>query len=72
MKDLDLSERRRRYTCRRAEREVDVQNCPCDEATERRTLAVGGREPYKEQRKVLEEKMGKLNECDMSPCGFVT
>ena len=35
--DLDLPERRKRYTSKRVEEEVDKQNYPCGKAIESRT-----------------------------------
>ena len=39
--------------------------CPCGKASEGRTRAVGDCEVYKEQRDVLQEKMGKIDARDM-------
>ena len=50
--DLDLLERRKRYTSRREEEGVDAQNCPCGKAMESRTHIVEC-ELYKEERDVL-------------------
>ena len=38
--DLDLPERRQRYTSKRVEEGKDKQNCPCGKATESRTHIV--------------------------------
>ena len=45
--DLDLPERRKRYTSSRGEEE-DAQMCPCGKAVESRTHIVGECEVYKE------------------------
>ena len=39
--DLDLPERRKRYTSSRGEEEEDAQMCPCGKAVESRTHVVG-------------------------------
>ena len=62
--DLDLPERRKRYTSSREEEEIDAQMCPCGKAIESRTHIVGECEIYKEERDVLEE-MREIEECDM-------
>ena len=68
--DLDLPERRKRYTSRREEEEVDAQMCPGGRAIrEGRTHRVGSCEIYDEERGVLEEKMGKIGEYDMEKYG---
>ena len=67
--DLDLPERRRRYTSSREEEEVDAQMCPCGKAIESRIHIVGECERYKEERDVLEEEMRKIDECDMEQFG---
>ena len=46
--DLDLPERRKRYTRSREEEEIDAQICPCGEAIESRSDIVGECEMYKE------------------------
>ena len=63
--DLDLPERRKRYTSRREEEE-DAQMCPCGKAKDIRTHIVRECEMCKEERDVLEEKMRRLllDECD--------
>ena len=66
--DLDLPERRKRYTSNREEDEEDAQMCPCGKAVESRTLTVGECEIYKEGRDVL-EGMTKIDECDMETFG---
>ena len=58
--DLDLPERRKRYTSsweEEEEEEIDAQMCPCGKAIESRTHIVGECEMYKEERDVLEEEM---------------
>ena len=64
--NLDLPERRKRYTSSREE-DMDAHTCPCGTAGSR-THIVGECETYKEERDVLEE-MTKLDECDMEECG---
>ena len=49
----------KRCTSSREEEEVDAQMCPCGNAIEREC------ETYMEKRDVLEDKMRKINECDM-------
>ena len=39
--------------------------CPCGKAIESRTHVIGECEMYKEERDVLEEEMGEIEECDM-------
>ena len=63
--DLDLPERRKRYTSSREEEEIDAQMCPCGKAIESRTHIVGECEMYKEERDVLEEETREIDECDM-------
>ena len=58
--DLDLPERRKRYTSSREEEEIDAQMCPCGKAIESRTHIVGECEIYKEERDVLEEEMREI------------
>ena len=48
---------------------MDANMCPCDATIESRTRIVGECEIYKEERDVLEEEMGKLNERDMEEFG---
>ncbi|CAM9731709.1 unnamed protein product, partial [Sphacelaria rigidula] len=55
-RDLDLPERRKRFTNRRKE-EVDAQNCLCGEGTDSRSYIVAECEVYKEERDVLEGDM---------------
>ena len=63
--ELDLPERRKRYTSRWEEGDVATNMCPCGATTESRTHIVGEGEIYKEERDALEEEMGKLDGCDM-------
>ena len=51
--DLDLPERRKRYTSSRGEEEEDAQMCPCGKAVESRTHIVRECEIYKKERNVL-------------------
>ena len=65
--DLDLPERRQRYTSSRVE-EVDKQNCPsmaCGKTIESRTHIVAECELYQEERDVLEGEMQDLNKSGM-------
>ena len=48
--DLDLPERRKRYTSSREEEDVDAQMCPCGKAIESIFHIVGECEMYKEER----------------------
>ena len=66
--DLDLPERRNRYTSSREEEEEGAQRCPC-KAKESRTHIVGECEMYKEERDVLEEEMKAIDGCDMEEFG---
>ena len=61
--DLDLAERRKRYTSSQEE-DVATSICPCGTTTENIIHIVGEREIYKEKRDALEE-MRKLDVCDM-------
>ena len=63
--DLDLPERRKRYTCSLEEEEIGAQMCPCGKAIESRTHIVGGCEIDKEERDVLQEEMREIDDCDM-------
>ena len=63
--DLNLPERRKRYTSSREEEEVDAQMCPCGKAIESRTHKVGECGMHEEERDVLEEEMRKTAECGM-------
>ena len=56
MGDLDLLERRKRYTCSRGEEEEDAQMCPCGKEVEGRTHIVGEYEIYREERDVLRDE----------------
>ncbi|MEP2037814.1 MAG: hypothetical protein ABJI72_14510 [Parasphingorhabdus sp.] len=63
--DLDMPERRKRYTSSREEGEVGAQVCPCGKAIESRTHIVSECEIYKTERDVLEEEMRETDECEM-------
>lgn len=65
IRDLDLSERRRRYTSSRDEEEVDAQDCPRGKAIGSRTHLMTEYQLYKEERVVLRGEMRDVNECDM-------
>ena len=60
--DLDLPERRKRYTSGREEEE-GAQLCPCGEGNESRTHIVGECELIKEERDVLDVTI--IDECDV-------
>ena len=61
--DLDLPEKRKRYTSSKGEEEIDAQMCPCGKGIEKLSHTVGECEMHKEERDVLE--MRKIDECDM-------
>ncbi|CAM9263447.1 unnamed protein product, partial [Sphacelaria rigidula] len=63
--DLDLPERRKGYTSRRKEEEVDGQNCRCGEAIGSRSHIVAESELNKEERDVLEGEMRDVNKGGM-------
>ena len=67
--DLDLPERRKRYTSSREEEDVATHTCPFRTTIESRTDIVGGCEIYKEDRDALEKEMRKLNVYDMEEFG---
>ena len=67
--DLGLQETRKRYTSAREEEDVTTNMCPCGTTIKSRTHIVGEREIYKEERDALEEKMRKLDVCDMEEFG---
>ena len=67
--DLDLPERRKRYTSSREEEDVATNMCPCGTTIESRTYTVGECEIYKEERDALEEETRKLNVRDMEEFG---
>ena len=69
--DLDLPERRKRYTSSREEEEVHVQMCPFGRAIESRTHVIRECEMHKEERYVLEEEMREIDERDMEEFGTV-
>ena len=66
--DLDLPERRKRYTSIREEG-VATHMCPCGTTIESRTHTVGECEICKEERDALEEEMRKLDKRDMEEFG---
>ena len=63
--DLDLPERRKRYTSTREEEDVGAHMCPCGTTIESRIHIVGECGIYMEERDALEEEMRKLDERDM-------
>ena len=63
--DLDLPERRKRYTSSREEDDVVTHMCPCSTTTESKIHIVGECEICKEERDALEEEMRKLDVCDI-------
>ncbi|CAB1100395.1 unnamed protein product [Ectocarpus sp. CCAP 1310/34] len=66
--DLDLPERRKRYSSRRREEEEDRQTCPCGKSEEIRPHIVGECELYRKEREDLEEDMRQRG-CDMDKFG---
>ena len=65
--DLDLPERKKRYTGSQEEEEI-AQMCPCGKAVvQSRTHIVGECEIFKEERDVLEVR--KIGECGMEKFG---
>ena len=68
--DLDLPGRRKMYsTSSRVELEEDAQSCPRGNADESRTHMAVDCELYKEERKMLEEEMKKMDGCGMEKFG---
>ena len=68
--DLDLPERRKRYTSSREEEDdLVTRMCPCGTTVESRTRVVGECETDKEERDALEEEMRKSGVCDMEEFG---
>ena len=65
--DLDLPERRKRYTSSREEEGVATNRCPCGTTVESRTRIVGECEICKEERDALETR--KLDEYDIEEFG---
>ena len=65
--DLDLPERKTRYTSSREEEDVATSMCLCGTTIESRTHTVGECETYKEARDALEVR--KLDICDMEEFG---
>ena len=58
--DLDLPERRKRYTSSREEDDVATHMCMCGTTIKSRSHIVGECEIYKEKRDALEKEMRKL------------
>ena len=67
--DLNLPERRKRYTSRREEEDVATNMCPCGTTIQSRTHIVGECEICKEERDASEEETRKLHACDMEELG---
>ena len=67
--DLDLPERRKRYTSSREEEDVATNMFPCGTTMESRTHIVGECETYKEEWVALEEEMGQFDACDVEEFG---
>ena len=65
--DLDLPERRKRFTSSRKE-DMATNMCPCGTTTESRTHIVGECGIFKEEQDALEE-VRKLDACDMGEFG---
>ena len=63
--DLDLSERRTRFTSSGVQEEEGARGCPCGDSDQSRIHMVGAREVYKEERNVFEDGMRKADGCDM-------
>ena len=59
--DLDLPERRKRYTSSREEDDVAKNMCPCGTTIENRTHIVGECEICKEERDAVEQVVRKLD-----------
>ena len=60
--DLDLPERRNRYTSSRVEEEEYAPTYPCGKGIESRTHKVAEFELYKEEQDILEEEMREVKE----------
>ena len=67
--DLNLPERRNRYTSSPGEEDVAANMCPCGTTIESRTHIIGEREIYKEERDALKPEMRKFNVCYMEKFG---
>ena len=67
--DLDLPEKRKKYTSGREEEDVATNLCPCGTTIESRTHIVGECETYTEEWDALEEGMRKIDVCDMEEFG---
>ena len=65
VEDLDLPERRRRYTRSRVEEEEGAQSCPCDNTEESRTHIMAECELCKAEHNVLREETRKIDGCDV-------
>ena len=63
--DLDLPERRKRYTSSREEGEVDAQVCSCGKVLQSLTQMVGECEMYKEEWDALQEETREMKKFDM-------
>ena len=68
--NLDLPERRKRYTSSGEEEDVVTNMCPCSPTIESSTHTGGECEVYRKGRGVLEE-MRKLDDCDMEEFGRI-
>ena len=68
--DLDLPERRKRYTSSRKEEDVATNMCPCRTTIESRTYIVGECEICKEERDAVEE-IRKIDVCDVEKVGRI-
>lgn len=62
MENLDVSERRKRYTDSRVQGERDADNCPCGKAMESGSYTMRECEQYKGKRRVLEWGIWEVNE----------
>ena len=67
--DLDLPERRKRYTSSRENEDVATKVCSCGTTIKRRAHRVGECEINKEDRDALEEEVRKLDVCGMEELG---
>ena len=70
VEDLDLPERRKRYTRSRVEEDVATHMCPCGTAIESRAHIIGECEVYERKRDALEKETRKLYVCDMEELEF--
>ena len=69
VEDLDLPERRKRYTSSREKEKEHARMCPCGKAVESRAHIAGECEIYKKERDVLEGEVRKIDECVMEKSG---